>query len=102
MPKTAQGALEAAMTRYERREELPRDVKQLAPVLVSGESFALRELRVTAEGQEFRLLFVQVGEYHHVCLRLYAFEKKRQKTGKQAFDVARGRLASWLEIHKKA
>lgn len=96
LPLLAQVALEAAMRRYERCDELGREVKQVGHIDAGGQRWVLRELRLTSQGQEIRLLFVRLGAYDHVCLGLVVFSKKTKALPLPMRERAAGRLQLWL------
>lgn len=53
------------------------------------------ELRVTAGGQAYRLLFAQVGSKGRILLALHAFSKKTAATPPHEIRLAEQRLADW-------
>lgn len=76
------------LERIAERRTLPRDVKHLEGGLL--------EARLTHDRSEYRLLYSEV-QGKRVLLGLRAFQKKTQKTPDRHLDVARDRLAEFLD-----
>lgn len=90
---TAAAAVAEAMKRYERDESLGREVKSLGTRV---RNHLLYELRVTLDGNEYRVIFAPVTRGGHVVLALTAFSKKQRQIAAADLDRAKSRLQDWL------
>lgn len=89
----------AAMKRYTRGIHFDREVKSLTGVVAvdsRGRQWQLYEIRVSVEGNQFRLLFAHVGKASQLCLGVTALQKKQQALPRAARDRAVSRLKGRL------
>jgi phage-related protein len=87
-------ALVSAMKRFERDESFSREVKSLG---IRVGSCLLHEIRVTLDGNEYRVIFAPVSKGGHIVSALTAIHKQQQQLPKRDLDRAKRRLKDWLE-----
>jgi phage-related protein len=87
-------SLVSAMKRFERDESFSREVKSLG---IRVGSCLLHEIRVTLDGNEYRVIFAPVSKGGHIVLALTAIHKQQQQLPKRDLDRAKRRLKDWLE-----
>lgn len=84
---TVRAAVVEAMKRRQRGEQFPHEEER-----VGGR---LHAVRVTVEGNEYRVLYASVGAHDQVLLGLHVLAKKSQKLPRQAREKAERRLRDW-------
>jgi phage-related protein len=85
----ARAAVLESLVRLRGGESFAREVETVA-----GE---LRALRVTHDGDQYRLLYAHEGSHDHVILCLRALAKKQQKLPKRDIRNAQARLRDWRD-----
>lgn len=83
----ASAAVRETMSRARRDELLPREDK-----IVRGK---IRELRISLDGCEYRVLYAREGKSGQVLLAVHVLHKKSRKLPPKAIRVAERRLADW-------
>jgi hypothetical protein len=97
-------ALVAAMRRYERDEQFPREVKALTGTKLrvsGGKTYQLWEVRVSVGNNPYRVLFAHLGRFVLVCLAVSAIYKNQEKLPAADRERAVERLRDWVVTQKK-
>ncbi len=88
--REAQAEVLRALKDLARDRLFPRQIKH-----VKGSK--LSYVRVTVDGNEFRVLFAPQGRFGHIILAVRAFSKKTEKIPPSELKLAEGRLADWQQ-----
>jgi phage-related protein len=88
LPRDVQTAIVAAMKRKSADECFPNEDKDIR-------DYPIRELRISLDGNAYRVLYAPVAPHHEILLAVAVVPKKAQKLKKAVLKNASERLRDW-------